>query len=104
MIILNDKLYRKVCEGGVSLKISSKGTGSFILTIVLGCVAGSILGEIIGTNISSLSFMKSSYLIGTSAPLVLNLKAVTFTFGINFNINIMSIICVILAIIIYKRH
>lgn len=86
------------------MRTSSKSIGLLIFTIVLGLILGSILGEIIGNSISMLSFMKNSYAIGTTEPLVLNLKAITLTLGLNFNVNLMSIIGVIVAIIIYRRY
>lgn len=85
------------------LRTSNKSKGFLIFTIVLGLILGSILGEIIGNSVTSLSFMKYSYAIGTQTPLVLNLKAITLTLGLNFNVNLMSIIGVIVAIIIYRR-
>lgn len=72
--------------------------------IVFGAIAGSYLGDTIGTNILPLSFMKKPYLIGSSAPFVLNLKVIVLTLGINLNFNIMTIIGVVLAIILHRKY
>jgi len=80
----------------------SKGFMWFI--IILGAISGSILGEILGNNISQLALLKAAYTIGTTAPLVLDLKVLVLTFGLQFHINIMTIIGTILAIIIYRRY
>lgn len=72
--------------------------------IFLGAVCGSLIGDILGDSLSILSFLKNSYSVGTSTPIVLNLKIMVLTLGLNFNINIMTIIGVIMAIILYRRY
>ncbi|MBP1744299.1 MAG: hypothetical protein H6Q58_1277 [Firmicutes bacterium] len=86
------------------MKVSSNGKGFMWFIIILGAVSGSIIGDIVGNNVSWLSFLKASYSIGTQAPLVLDLKVLVLTLGLNFKINIMSIIGTIMAIILYKRY
>ncbi|MGE5629069.1 MAG: DUF4321 domain-containing protein [Solirubrobacterales bacterium] len=86
------------------MKGIGKNQGFKWFLIVLGAVSGSILGDILGSNFSSLYFLKAAYSIGTSAPVILNLKVFVFTLGLNFNINIMTIIGTIVAIILYRRY
>lgn len=80
-----------------------KGKSMLWLMVFIGAIGGSLLGEVIGNSFSSLGFLKTSYLIGTSSPVILNLKVITLTLGLNINLNIMSIICIILAIILFRR-
>lgn len=94
-----------VCiKGGKAVKNSSKGVAFLFFIIILGGVFGSIIGEFVGNNIQSLYFLKTVYNIGTTAPLTINLKFFSISFGINFSLNIMSIIGIILAIILYRRY
>ena len=86
------------------MRNGEKHTGFLIFLILLGAISGKLVGDIIGNSIKGLSFFKVSYAIGTSTPINLDLKVLTVTFGVNFNFNIMSIIGVILAIILYKRR
>lgn len=86
------------------MKGTVKSTAFLWFLILLGAVAGSLIGDAIGSRISILQFLKDSYEIGARTPLVLNLKILTLTVGINFNINIMTIIGVIVAIILYRRY
>lgn len=86
------------------MKVSSNGKGFMWFIVILGAVGGSIIGDIIGSNITWLSFLKDSYSIGTPAPFVLDFKVFVLTLGLNFKINIMSIIGTIMAIILYKRY
>lgn len=81
-----------------------KGISFLWFIIFLGAVCGSLIGDILGTNLGILKFFKDSYAIGTSTPIVLNLKVMVLTLGLNFNINIMTIIGVIVAIILYRRY
>jgi hypothetical protein len=72
--------------------------------ILLGAISGSLIGDFVGDNIKGLAFLKTSYPIGTSSPFVLNLKVMVITIGLNLNMNIMTIIGIILAIILYRRY
>lgn len=89
---------------GYNVKGISKGAGFKWFVIILGAVSGSIIGDILGSNISQLSFLKAAYSIGTAEPLIVNLKIFVLTLGLNFNINIMTIIGTIVAIILYRRY
>jgi hypothetical protein len=89
---------------GYIVKASSNGKGFVWFIVILGAVSGSIIGDIIGSNITWLSLLKDSYSIGTQTPFVLDLKVLVLTLGLNFKINIMSIIGTIMAIILYKRY
>lgn len=82
----------------------AKNSKYFIFVILLGGICGTILGDLIGTRFSNFVFLKSAYTIGTSKPLILDLKIMSLTLGVSFNINIMTIIGIILAILLYRKH
>lgn len=82
---------------------SLRGVGYLILLLLLFGLAGGVLGEIIGRNFKSLSYLGHYSTIGMTKPLTFNLKLLSLTFGISFNINILSIIGMILGIFIYKK-
>lgn len=87
------------------MKSVSRGNKSlFWFIILLGAISGTIVGEILGSSIKSLSFLNKFYAVGTSKPLVLDLKFMALTLGINFNINVMTILFIIAAIIIYRKY
>lgn len=86
------------------MKSTEKRNSYFIFFILIGAISGSLIGELIGSNIGALDFLKSTYTIGMSNPMLIDLKVLTITFGINFNINIMSIIGIVLAIILYRKY
>lgn len=81
-----------------------KNRGFMWFVVILGAVSGSILGDILGSSFHSVDFLKSAYSIGTTTPFILNLKIFVLTLGLNFNINIMTIIGTIVAIILYRRY
>lgn len=72
--------------------------------ILLGALSGSLIGDVVGSNFKYLSFLKAAYSIGTSGPFVLNLKVMVITLGLDLKINIMTIIGIILAIILYRKY
>ena len=89
---------------GIFMKYGSSKNNMLVLMLCVGALGGTLLGEILGSKFKILNFLKQSYVIGTPRNLYFDLKIVNFTFGINFYINIMTIICIVLAIIVYKRH
>lgn len=86
------------------LKSAEKRSSYFIFFILIGAISGSLIGELLGNNIGALKFLKSTYTIGMTNPMLIDLKVLAITFGINFNINIMSIIGIVLAIILYRKY
>ena len=86
------------------MKSGEKRNQYFIFFILIGAISGSFIGELLGNNMSALKFFKSTYTIGMSAPMLIDFKVFAVTFGINFNINIMSIIGIVLAIILYRKY
>jgi hypothetical protein len=86
------------------LKSTEKRNSYFIFFILIGAISGSLIGELLGNNIGALNFLKSTYTIGMHNPMLIDLKVLSVTFGINFNINIMSIVGIVLAIILYRKY
>lgn len=82
----------------------SKNSKYFIFLIVLGGLGGTVIGDIIGARFEKFDFLKSAYTIGTYKPLILDLKIMSLTFGVNISINIMTIIGILLAILLIKKH
>ncbi|PJI07135.1 MULTISPECIES: DUF4321 domain-containing protein [Clostridium] len=70
---------------------------------LIGCIGGSLVGDILGEHFTRVEFLRKAYSIGTAKPLVVDLKVFSFTFGLNFNINLMAVAGVVMAIIIYSK-
>jgi hypothetical protein len=94
---------RCIFEVGIRLKGTVRSTGILIFVILLGAICGSLIGDLLGANVKGLQFLKHGYSIGTSKPLTLDLKVLSLSFGINFNVNLMSILGIIMAIISYRK-
>lgn len=86
------------------MKGAEKSSGFLCFIILLGAMSGSFIGDIIGENFNFLSFLKNTYVIGSSTPLVLNLKFMVLTLGLSLNVSIMTIAGIIAAIILYRRY
>ncbi|ARC85583.1 hypothetical protein U732_1189 [Clostridium argentinense CDC 2741] len=86
------------------MKNSERKTREYIFVILLAAISGSFIGEVLSKSVSFLDILGRSYSIGLSDPFLLDLKVIGITFGIYFNINLMSIICVILAIILFRKY
>lgn len=83
---------------------AARKTFSLLLFIVLGALFGSIIGEILAGYIPSLKVLSSAYSIGTRTPFIIDLRVIALTFGMTINLNIMSIIGVIVSIILYRKY
>ncbi|MCB2288717.1 DUF4321 domain-containing protein [Clostridium sp. CS001] len=86
------------------MKNAEKRNQYFIFFILIGAISGSFIGELLGNNINALKFLSSTYTIGMRNPMLIDLKVLAVNFGINFNINIMSMVGVVLAIILYRKY
>ncbi len=86
------------------MKSAERRNQYFIFFILIGAISGSLIGELLGDNIDALRFLKNTYTIGMGTPMLIDFKVLAVTFGINFNINIMSIIGIVLAIILYRKY
>lgn len=84
-------------------EIKKSKIGLLCLLIFMGAISGTLVGEILGSKFEVLSFMESTYSLGFSKPLYLDLGIVKLTFSLILDINIMTIIGIILVIALYKR-
>jgi hypothetical protein len=84
--------------------VAEKSISFLWFIIFLGAVCGSLIGDVLGNSLHILSFLRTSYTIGTATPVILDLKVMSLTLGLNFNINFVTIIGIIMAIILYRRY
>lgn len=82
---------------------NSKNYGYLAFLVILGAISGTFIGEVLSQNFN-ISFFQKVYNIGLSKPLLLDLKILKLTFGINFNVNVMTIVGVILVILVYRKN
>ena len=73
-----------------------------LLFIFAGIVVGGLLGEF-ASGIDFLWWLSYGKTFGLSSPLVLDLSIITLTFGMQFKINIASIIGIAIALFIYRK-
>ena len=73
-----------------------------LLFILAGIVVGGLLGEF-ASGVDFLWWLGYGQNFGLSSPIVLDLSIITLTFGMQFKINIASIIGIAVALIIYRK-
>ena len=73
-----------------------------IIFILSGIVVGGLLGNLAG-RVDFLWWLSYGETFGLSEPITLDLQVIQITFGLMFNINVSSIIGMVLAIFIYKK-
>lgn len=79
-----------------------KSTFVLIIFILCGLVIGGLIGQLT-QGVNWLNWLSYGQTFGLTDPVTLDLGVVNLTFGIMFNINISSIIGIIIAIFIYRK-
>ena len=74
----------------------------FWILLFSGIILGGLLGQL-ASQVSFLSWLSYGQSFGLEQPFVLNLGILNLSFGIMFNLNIASIIGVLLAMFIYRK-
>lgn len=82
---------------------SYKSAKEYVFITLLGAISGSFIGDFLGSTFPVLEFLGKAYSIGFKSPIVVDLRVLEFTFGLSLGINLMSIIGVVLAVILYKK-
>lgn len=80
-------------------KDSSRNGWVMLLMVICGLVVGGFLGELLGKYIP---ILKYGYKLGISAH-EWNLHVLKVTFGLSFDVNMFSILGIILAIYIFRK-
>ncbi|MEG0306847.1 MAG: DUF4321 domain-containing protein [Clostridium sp.] len=80
-----------------------KSAKEYVFIILLGAISGSFIGEFLGNTFNGLEILGKTYFIGLKNPLVIDLKVLELTFGLGFGLNLMAIIGIVLAIVLYKK-
>jgi hypothetical protein len=80
---------------------SRKNNWILILILLCGIVLGGYLGTL-ASHVSFLSWLSYGKTFGLTSPLVLDLGILVLTFGLTLNINIASMIGLIIGIVVYR--
>ncbi len=73
-----------------------------IIFILAGLVIGGLLGQL-ASGVDFLWWLGYGSSFGLAEPLVLDLSIVKLTFGLVINVNIASIIGILLGVLIYRK-
>lgn len=73
-----------------------------LVFLLAGLVIGGLLGKL-ASGVSWLWWLSYEQSFGLESPIVLDLNVLKLTFGLIVNINVASIIGMILAVFIYKK-
>jgi hypothetical protein len=81
--------------------------GTCILFVVIGAILGGILGELL-RNVAALQgvipYLVQTYPVFDMQPVTVNLYVLRFTFSLAFAPNLMSILGIVLAIVLFRRY
>jgi len=86
-------------EMSVLRRESGRSGWTMLLMVICGLVVGGFLGELLGKY---LPILKYGYNLGVSAH-EWNFHVLRLTFGFSFNINMFSVLGIVLAIYLYRK-
>jgi len=83
-----------------------RGLGLLLVAIVAGLVMGSLLGELLA-QVASAPWLRDLLTrgptIGLTTPATLDLKLLAVTFGIVFKVNVVGVLGILIAVVIFRR-
>ena len=81
-------------------------TGWILLTVIVGAIMGSVMGQVIAFVLPDgvvKEFFLRSIVLGFS-PTTIDLALFTFTLGLSFQLNIIGVIGIILAVNLFRWY
>lgn len=76
------------------------------MAIVAGLVIGSLLGELLGQVVAAdwlRDLLTRGPTIGLTNPATLDLRLLSVTFGILFKVNVVGVIGILIAVLVFRR-
>jgi fluoride ion exporter CrcB/FEX len=83
-----------------------RGVGLLLVAIVAGLVIGSLLGELFGQVVSAewlRDLLTRGPTIGLTTPATLDLRLLSITFGMVFKVNVVGVLGIIIAVIVFRK-
>lgn len=81
--------------------------GTLIVFVIIGAILGGIIGDLL-TGVDALSgvipYLVHTYPVLDMTPATLNLYVIKLTVGLSFTPNLMSILGMVIAIILFRRY
>lgn len=74
----------------------------FLIFLFSGIILGGLLGDL-ASGVSYLSWLSYGKTFGLTEPVVLDVNVLTVSFGFMFQLNVASIIGILIAVIAYKK-
>ena len=88
-------------------KFGGHGYGMAILFVVIGAILGGILGQLL-TSVEALSgvmpYLVNTFPVFDTQAFTINLYVIQLTLGIAFAPNLMSILGIVIALILFRRY
>lgn len=88
-------------------KFGGRGTGMCVLFVIVGAVLGGLLGQVlsgVGALSGIMPYLVATYPVFDMSPVTVDLYVVKFTFALSFMPNLMSILGIVLAIVLFRRY
>ena len=84
---------------------AQRGLGLVLLVVVAGLIIGSLLGELVGGFLSGWphDLFTKGPTIGLTSPATIDLRALSFTFGLALKVNVVGVLGIVLAALTLRR-
>ena len=89
------------------MRLNGGNLGPLIIVLVIGAIIGGLITELLA-KINALSWLipyfYTDYSVFAMEPLTIDLFIIKITFSGSFSPNIMSILGIVIAFVLYRRH
>jgi len=81
-----------------------KSKGMFVLLVISSLIIGNFVGELMSKYLSIFEKTIHISILSDGAPWILDLSFLKFAFGLVVNLNLGSILCLLLGLIFFYRN
>lgn len=75
-----------------------------VLFIVVGIFSGALLTRLLSFIMPPIPYLTESVRLLTIPEVELNLDIVRFSFGLSLSLNLITVVCLIIALLFYRRY
>lgn len=86
---------------------TGRGIGALFLFMAIGALVGTVLGEILGAMLGDTGLLGLIFThgipFGLNSPVTVDLRVLTFTFGVSFKMTLLSVLGLLFGIYLSRK-
>lgn len=74
-----------------------------LVFFALGALLGALLSHLSGIFLPKLTFLTTTIPLLSIEPTTINFEVIRLVIGLNLNLNLLTILCIIIALLLYRK-